>query len=302
MNVDPQLMPALAMTLVPNLPGDDLTVRGVRELDSQLSLPGPQSAEVESVQRPDGSLLEIRLHTAPSRQVILWIHGGGMFLGSARFDDAFCKELAETLGVCVASAEYRLAPEHPHPEPLGDCYLALEWLAERFDSLVVAGGSAGGGLAAGLALLARDRGGPEIDGLHLYYPMLDDRPLLPSRLEKETPVWDARLDALAWQAYLGGNPADAYAAPARALDLSGLPATFIDTGELDLFRDDIIAFAERLSAADVPVDFVLYPGAVHAFELIAPMADVSSAARARRAHSLSMLLEAGRSRKDTPVP
>ncbi|MET7401925.1 alpha/beta hydrolase fold domain-containing protein, partial [Dactylosporangium sp. NPDC005572] len=138
------------------------------------------------------------------------------------------------------------------------------------------------GLAAALCLLARDEGGPAIAAAHLYYPMLDDR-----TVAGDAPVWNGRLATVAWQAYLCGKPADAYAAPARAADLAGLPPTYLDTGELDLFRDEDVAYAERLEAAGVEVRFESWPGAVHAFERIAPGAAVSRAAVERRRNALA---------------
>jgi acetyl esterase/lipase len=215
-----------------------------------------------------------------------------MFLGSARFDDAFARELSETLGVSVASVDYRLAPEHPHPEPLEDCYAALEWVADRYDPVVVAGGSAGGGLAAALALLARDRSGPAIAGVQLFYPMLDDRGETASAKElADTAVWNRRLHDLAWSAYLGGTSANQYAAPARASDLSGLPPHYLDVGDLDLFLDEDVAYAGALGAAGVVVELYVESGAVHAFERVNPDAAVSRRAIARRLRWLATRLE-----------
>ncbi|MES2170487.1 MAG: alpha/beta hydrolase fold domain-containing protein [Actinomycetota bacterium] len=286
--LDPEIAVGIPGTLTHNLPGGDLTVGLVRELDSRLAvMPEPEGSS-EWAARPDGSRLEIRQYVPASpeatisRSVVLWIHGGGMFLGSARQDDAACQELSENLGVRIASVDYRLAPEHPYPEPLDDCYLALLWLSSRFDRIVVVGGSAGGGLAAGLALLARDRSGPAIAAVQLYYPMLDDRTTDGGHPLANTAVWDARLNHLGWSSYLAGADADAYAAPARADDLSGLPPMYLDTGELDLFHDEDVAFAERVRAAQGSIDLFVEPAAVHAFELIAPDATVSRTAVARR--------------------
>jgi acetyl esterase/lipase len=156
---------------------------------------------------------------------------------------------------------------------------------------VVAGASAGGGLAAALCLAARDSGGPGIAAAHLLYPMLDDRHETVSARElADTAVWNRRLAELAWSAYLADREADAYAAPSRADDLRGFPPTYLEVGELDLFRDEDALFAERLAAAGVPVDFELIPGAVHAFELIAPDAAISRAAVERRDAALARAL------------
>ncbi|HEY4225701.1 MAG TPA: alpha/beta hydrolase [Pseudolysinimonas sp.] len=294
--LDPELAVGIPGTLARHLPAGALTVRLVREVDLGLAVMPEATGSTEWIARPDGSRLELR-HYAPaladpelSSCVVLWIHGGGMFLGSARQDDALCQELCEALGVRVASVDYRLAPEHPYPEPLDDCYTALASLAERGERVVLVGASAGGGLAAGLALLARDRSGPAIAGVQLRYPMLDDRETDGARSLARTAVWDRRLNRLGWTAYLGGQLADGYAAPARAEDFAGLPPMYLDTGELDLFRAEDVGFAERVRAAGGSVELRVEKGAVHAFELIAPGASVSRAAVQRRNAWLSTVL------------
>jgi acetyl esterase/lipase len=241
------------------------------------------------VARPDGSRLGLRVHGADrGAACVLWLHGGGMFLGSAEADDAFCCDLAAALGTGVVAADYRLAPEYRHPAPLADAVAALAWCAGRYGRVVVAGGSAGGGLAAALCLRTRDEGGPPIAAAHLYYPMLDDRHATASARElADVPVWNRRLADLAWSAYLAGRPADPLAAPARAVDLRGLPPTYLETGELDLFRDEDADYAARLAAAGVEVRFEVVPGAVHAFERIAPDAPVSRSAVERRLRALA---------------
>ena len=294
--LDPELTVGLAGTLPPHLPAGKLTVDVVREIDRGLATIPEASGSSEWIPRPDGSRLELRrylptsLDSSISRSVILWIHGGGMFLGSARQDDADAQALSNALGIRIASVDYRLAPEHPYPEPLDDCYTALVWLAERYDRIVVVGASAGGGLAAGLTLLARDRSEPLIAGLLLAYPMLDDRETAGARELADTVVWNARLNRTGWDAYLGGRPADEYAAPARAVDLTGFPPTYIDAGDLDLFLDEDTAFAERLRAADVLLEFVVERGAVHGFDLIAPDASVSRRTIERRREWLARIL------------
>lgn len=296
--LDPALTGVVPLTLPAALPAGPLTVELVRRVDASLVSEPVETARVVRIGRTDGSALELRLHeTERADAAILWIHGGGMFLGSARQDDALCRSLSSALGTTVVAVDYRLAPEHPHPAPLEDCYTALDWLAHRYPRVVVAGGSAGGGLAAGLALLARDRSGPAIAGLHLSYPMLDDResPMITSELA-DTVVWNARLDALAWEAYLGGSPADQYAAPGRAADLSGLPPTVIDAGDLDLFVHEDIAFAAALEAAGVDVTLTVETGAPHCFEFILPDTDRSRATLERKHAALAGLLDGGAAR------
>ncbi|MFF5232832.1 alpha/beta hydrolase fold domain-containing protein [Dactylosporangium sp. NPDC000521] len=276
--IDPELVEGIAGTLTPHLPSTPLDVATVRAIDDRLRVEVAPAVEPQFVSL-DG--LQLRVHGSGAG-CVLWIHGGGMFLGSAAIDDAFCCGLAAALNATVVAVDYRLAPEHPHPAPLHDCRTALAWCAANYEKVVVAGGSAGGGLAAALCLLARDEGGPAIAAAHLYYPMLDDR-----TVTGDAPVWNGRLATVAWNAYLGGNPADAYAAPARAADLAGLPPTYLDTGELDLFRDEDVGFAQRLEAAGVEVRFECWPGAVHAFERIAPGAAVSRTAVERRRNALA---------------
>ncbi len=290
--IDPELAVGIPGSLAAALPEEPLTVDLVRALDERLSTwVRLDDTEVTSAARTDGSLLELRLHRAPGDRAVLWLHGGGMFLGAAWSEDVRSRALAQETGATVVVPDYRLAPEHPHPAPLDDAALALRWVANRFARVVVAGASAGGGLAAGLALRTRDEGGPRIAALHLTYPMLDDRTTSSTLELAETAIWNVRLNRLGWSSYLGDRPADAYAAPARATDLAGVPPTYVDTGELDLFRDEDADFALRLAAAGVPVEFHLDRGAVHGFDVIAPDARVSRTARARRITALRRDLE-----------
>ncbi|MGX5681190.1 alpha/beta hydrolase [Schumannella luteola] len=306
LSVDPEIVPAIASTLTPWLPEGDLDIPALRAIDARVSATreSPVVARAPELVRiaTDEGELELRVHAAPGAApapVLLWIHGGGMVLGSAEGDDALCRAYADGAGVAVVAVEYRLAPEHPHPAPVEDCYRALQWIAEsshpalKPGTVAVAGASAGGGLALGLALLARDRGGPRIDYVQAIYPMIDDRESTPAHTQlANAPVWNARLDRLAWSAYLGGAPADEYAAPARAVDVSGLPALTIDTAEFDLFRDDDIDFARRVLAAGGRCELHVEPGTVHGFDGIAPDAAVSRRAWTRRFETLRRALHA----------
>ena len=186
-----------------------------------------------------------------------WIHGGGIVIGNASMEDPASKATAAEIGCVVASVEYRLAPEHPHPAPIEDCYAGLKWFADNSESLgvdrgriAVGGGSAGGGLAAALALLARDRGEVEIIFQQLIYAMLDDRNIThASRYVQHPKVWNRKANIAGWSALLGkpagSDDVSPYASPARAEDLSGLPPAFIIVGELDLFVDEDIDYAVR---------------------------------------------------------
>lgn len=204
---------------------------------------------------------------------ILYLHGGGFCIGSIDTEHAGAVALANAIGAVVVSVDYRLAPEHPYPAGLEDCYTGLTRLAalDGVDParLAVHGQSAGGGLAAATALLARDRGGPALAFQSLGIPELDDRLETPSmRAFTDTPMW-SRVQAIrSWEYYLGGQPADAYAAPARAEDLSGLPTAYVVTCELDPLRDEGIAYAQRLLAAGVSVELHNYAGAFHGAMLV----------------------------------
>lgn len=208
---------------------------------------------------------------------LLWIHGGGYVIGTARQDDRLCSGFSRRLGITVASVDYRLAPEHPYPAPLEDCYSALTWLAglpsvDRY-RVAIGGASAGGGLAAALALLARDRAEVSPAFQLLTYPMLDDR----SSATAHNPnyrLWDTRSNRFGWSAYLGGADPQ-IAVPGRREDLSGLPPAWIGVGTHDLFHDEDLAYAERLTAAGVPCEVETVPGAFHGFDLWAPKAQVS---------------------------
>lgn len=185
------------------------------------------------------------------------------------------------------AVDYRLAPEYPYPTPLEDCYAGLVWFSGHADSLgvdknriAVAGTSAGGGLTASVALMARDFGGPPLAFQMPLYPMIDDRFMTPaSKEEFGNRVWNNTDNRYAWKIYLGDlagtEQVTPYMAPARAADLTGLPPTYSCVGTLDPFRDDTINYISRLGQAGVPIEFHLYPGAYHAFEALAPDTDYS---------------------------
>ena len=214
---------------------------------------------------------------------ILHIHGGGMVLGSVEQMQAGPAALAAAAGVPVVSVEYRLAPEHPFPAPQEDCHSALSWLAGQADVLgfdakriVVAGESAGGGLAAALAIMARDLGGPGLAGQLLTYPMLDHRTGGDTCPYKNPMtgefIWTRASNRFGWRALQGDYRADdercGWFSPSLAGDLTDLPPAYIATGSLDLFFDENLDYARRLVAAGVPVDLHSYAGAIHAFNAI----------------------------------
>jgi acetyl esterase/lipase len=210
-------------------------------------------------------------------------------MGNAAQDDGVCRHLAAALGALVAAVDYRLAPEHPFPVPLHDSHEALVWLASRDDvdesRIAIGGASAGGGLTASLALLARERDEVRPAFQLLTYPMLDDRTAArQSANERDLRLWNTASNRFGWCSYLGtdpgGNDVSGLAAPARAENLSGLPPAWIGVGSLDLFAGEDMAYADRLRAAGVPCELLVVPGAFHGFDLIRPNAPISRSFRA----------------------
>ncbi len=233
---------------------------------------------------------------------LYWIHGGGYVMGDIEQDDRLMKQLVKRIGCVTVSVDYRLAPEHPFPAPVEDCYAGLKWLfrhAGEFgvepSRIAIGGASGGGGLAAGLALLTRDRGEVQIAFQLLIYPMIDDRNATPASYAITDPrMWNRESNRLGWRAYLGrdggGTDISPYAAAARATDLTNLPPAYIPVGALDLFVDENIEYAQRLIQAGVPTELHVYPGAFHGFDLFAPSATVSKQFKADRDSALKRAL------------
>ncbi len=232
---------------------------------------------------------------------VFFIHGGGMVTGDHRSIDIVLP-LIDLLDAAVISVGYRLAPEHPDPAPVHDCYAGLVWTASHaadlaVDSsrLVVAGMSAGGGLAAGVTLHARDRGGPPLAAQVLLCPMLDDRDLsVSSRQMTGIGIWDSASNQAGWTALLGErrgtDQVSVYAAPARADDLSFLPPTYLDCGSAEVFRDEVVAYASAIWAAGGVAELHVWAGGFHGFEPMAPQASLSVAARNARVDFLRRTL------------
>jgi acetyl esterase/lipase len=255
-------------------------------------IPGPDGA-------PDISVRIYRpVNATGTLPGIYFIHGGGMILGTVDGEDPVATMICDLVGAVVVSVEYRLSPETPHPGPVEDCYAGLTWTAKNAaelgidaDRLAIYGASAGGGLTIATALLARDRGGPALSFIMPIYPMIDDTNTTTSSQEiTDVGIWDRSGNQEAWAWYLGGKEADAYAAPTRAEDLSGLPPAFIDVGTVDLFLDEDIAFVQRLIAAGVPTEFHIHPGAYHAAETFAADAALAKRIWALRIDALKRAL------------
>lgn len=242
--------------------------------------------------------------SSAARPGILHFHGGGMVMGDRfRGVEGALPWVTEHNAV-VVSVEYRLAPEYPDPIPLEDCYAALSWLAGNAanlgvdtERLVLTGGSAGGGLAAGVALLARDRDGPPLLGMLLVSPMLDDRDqTISSQQFDGVGRWDRASNRTAWSCLLGDrrgtDDVSLYSAPARAEHLSGLPPTYLDVGSAEVLRDENVAFANLIWASGGVAELHVWPGGTHAFFVLAPEAAISVLAVAARDAWLARLLTA----------
>jgi acetyl esterase/lipase len=289
--IDPELA-----VILPSLPEAlaDINRENVAQVREMMSAgpaeAAPTTVEIkermiatEAVEQPDVRVLIHRRESEPSQPCVLWIHGGGYLFGSAEDDRA--RGIAEQLDCVVVSVDYRMAPEAPFPAGTEDCYSALLWIVANADELgvdptriAIGGASAGGGLAAGLALLNRDRGGPKLAMQLLLYPMIDNLHDTESGRITDHPVWNLQTSFNAWEMYLDGVPGEAaspYAAATRAKDLTGLPPAYICVGAEDLFRDEDINYARRLMAAGVSCELSVYPGMFHGSDSFMPTARVS---------------------------
>ncbi len=242
----------------------------------------------------NGRKIPVRIYSPKSKPDnmpgLLWFHGGGFILGDLETDDHWCASIAHEVQCAVVSVDYRLAPEHPFPAGTEDCYSALLWMASMpgefgidIQRIGVGGLSAGGNMAAALALMARDRGGPRLSFQFLVYPCLDDRHTTPSSYSVDNKrVWHRKMSLKAWDAYLGENhkkDVSCYAAPSRAKNLSGLPPAYITAAELDLLRDEDIQYATRLMQSGVSTELHVFPGVIHGFEFFFQDTDISKQAR-----------------------
>ncbi len=292
--VDPELR--WAARVLPRGIASARVIRLARRLSPLLArLPSPSDVEIHPV--GDARVRLFRPVDRPAAPIpaLLWIHGGGYVLGMAAQDDALCRLYSKRTGATVASVDYRLAPEHPYPAALDDCYEALLWLVARPDvdaeRVAIGGASAGGGLAAALAQHAHSLGEVSPVLQLLTYPMLDDRTALRSDVDETGyRLWNNRSNHYAWRAYLNAGPGSdgisAPAAPARAVSLEGLPAAWIGVGTLDLFHDEDIEYADRLREAGVACQLDVVAGAFHAFDVVAPTSAVGRAFREAQIEAL----------------
>jgi acetyl esterase/lipase len=280
--LDPEI--AAASEVLPSLTWSLETLTANRQIQIM-----PPVALSDSVARADHVVVDdprvvVRVHRPAASSgplpCVYSIHGGGYIMGTYEWDDVRFDRWCPLYSCVGVSVEYRLAPETPYPGPLEDCYAGLRWVHEHAPDLGVDpnqigvyGGSAGGGLAAALALVARDRREVPLQFQVLDAPMLDDRRITPSSRLSNLPVWPTESNEFGWRCYLGPlygtDRVPAYAAPARAEDLTGLPPAFVAVGSVDGFRDEDIDYAMRLNQAGVPAELHVYPGAPHGFKRLA---------------------------------
>ena len=239
--------------------------------------------------------------TSSNAPALLWMHGGGYVIGLPEQDDLYVVPFIQELGVVVISVDYRLAPDHPFPASLEDCYTALQWLAAQGmpgidpHRIAVGGDSAGAGLAAALAQIAHDRGEIRPVFQLLVYPMLDDRTAARKDIDPQANLaWTNTSNCFGWESYLnqpcGAETVPGGSVPARRADLSGLPPTWIGVGSNDLFYDEDVAYAQRLNEAGVPCELVIVPGAFHGFDIPAPEMQVVKNFRNSQVQALKNVL------------
>jgi len=288
-----QIHPTLrkATASFPKLPVTSGFGRSLTRALLPLLLPKPKlpaGITIEKLKTVEG--LSLRIYTPAgqrTRAAMLYIHGGGMMIGSPAMDDALLASTAAELDIVIVSPDYRLAPENPYHAPMDDCQSAWSWIQQNLlqrgidgNRIAIGGESAGGGLAAGLVLRIHDEGGPQPVAQWLFCPMLDDRTALDRSLDDiDHFVWNNKMNLVGWRSYLGKSfgteQVSAYAAPARREDLKGLPKAWIGVGDVELFFEENKAYASKLTSAGVPCQLEIVPGAPHAFEGLAPDSELA---------------------------
>jgi acetyl esterase/lipase len=268
------------------------------------SWPTPDDVDVDKVLAvsPEGHEVRCRsyrLRGSTSRTLVVYAHGGGMISCNLDTHDPICRRLAHETGAGVLSVDLRLAPEYPFPAAVVDVFTALQWAASGWhahpDRIAIMGDSAGGGIAAGVSLMARDRQAVQPMTQILVYPMLDDRTRACDPDVADFLMWSPDDNVTAWGCLLGPvygtEDVSPYAAPARASDVSGLPRVYIDVGDLDLYCDEVSTYASRLRTSGVEVEFHCFEGAPHAFDLFAPDSNHARSAWHRRLQFIRSLDE-----------
>ena len=307
--IDPELRALLAeLPPMPELTAESLPL--IRQFAGGAGSPLPEGHHVEqreiTIPATDGTPLPLAILTPAGRDLdtrspcVYWIHGGGMVMGDRYSNIDIPLEWLEQFGAVIVSVDYRLAPEAGGTTLVDDCYQGLLWTVQNAAGLsidpariIVAGASAGGGLAAGVALMARDRHFPTITAQMLIYPMLDHRNTTASSHQYAGQgVWSREMNQFGWQCVLGDLTADvpAYVSPATAEDLSGLPTTYIDAGTAEVFRDEDTGYALRIWAAGGQAELHIWAGGFHGFDALYPHALVSTAARRARRDWLTRVL------------
>lgn len=308
---DPELRALLAdMPLVPELNRDVLPQ--IRQFSSMPVEPLLEGRAIDrrevSIAGPDGTDIPLSVFSpaGPDRTgpapCVYWMHGGGMVMGDRFSQIDIPLEWLDLFGAVVVSVDYRLAPEATGTSLIDDCYHGLLWVAEHADELgvdpdriIAAGVSAGGGLTAGVALLSRDRGGPDLAAQVLICPMLDHHNDTTSSRQYagEPGVWTREMNEFAWRSVLGDLADDAvpdHVSPATADDLSGLPDTYVDAGTAEVFRDEAVAYTTRIWAAGGQAELHVWAGGFHGFDALYPQARISAQARRARTDWLARIL------------
>jgi acetyl esterase/lipase len=272
-------------------------------LDGRRLFPADVECSEHVTRSPDGADIPLRWYSLRGHSpgsAAVYLHGGGMIMGNIDlYHGTVARYVADT-GVPMLAVEYRVAPEYPGAIPVEDCYAGLRWLAQNAEHLgadphrlAVMGDSGGGGLAAGLAILARDRGEVDLAQQILVYPMLDDRTVTPNPDLEPTCMWSYEDNVTAWEAVLGEDRGTAsvspYVAAARLEDASGLPPTYLEVGELDIFRDECLAYAQKLLQSGVSTEFHLHRGVPHGSDIWGPELGPTLRARADRLRVLQAL-------------
>ncbi len=284
--IDPLLRPPLEAFPALDITRDNIgDIRAI--IAAQPNAPKPEGL-IEDKVTVKGSTSEVDVYVYrgsndANQSAVVWIHGGGYVMGSA--EDVRAMHIATALNCTVFSVDYRLAPEHPFPAGPDDCYATLKWVMEgksgydlNLDRVALGGASAGAGMAAGVALMNRDNDNFDLCLQLLLYPMIDNLHATQSGKYENHPIWNQQTSFNAWEMYLGGTPKDGaspYAAAMRAESLAGLPPAYICVGTEDLFRDEDIAYANRLIAEGIPTELCILPGVYHAAEGFVPDAPVS---------------------------